>query len=256
MWVNLDTRGIYLQLIDTAGKAVWGEPLELRKSRQQGGSDWNNTIPWLTEDGNGVVVAAWQNYFSGEGVSAMEVRSVSLAGEVQVNPADDFFKENPGATLPEPLLAGADGLVALWTTGDSLLAQRLDPRGNATWGENGVVVGTNVATFYTWYFNFRGSQQPGGTVVSWQTNISDYETVCRAQRIDTQGRLLWGSDGVAISTAVGDSEWRWQWSATTADGAAILTGVTGQSRLQKIGVDGSLPWGVDGVRLDDWKNGK
>jgi hypothetical protein len=255
MWVNLDTRGIYIQLIDTAGNAVWGEPRELRESQQR----WNNTIPWLTQDGNGGVVVAWQDYFSGTGYSATEVRSVSVAGDVEMNPADDFFKVNPGATLPRPLLADADGLVALWATRDSLFAQRVDPEGNTTWGENGVVVGANVATFYTWYFNFQGSQQPGGTVVTWQTYISDYETVCRAQRIDTQGRLLWGGDGVAISTAVGESRWRWQWSATTADGAAILAGVRPegdkrQSRLQKVGIDGGLSWGVDGIRLDDWKD--
>jgi len=260
MWVNLDTRGIYLQLIDTAGNAVRGEPQELRETRQQDGSVWNNTIPWLTQDGNGGVVVAWQNYFSDSGYSAIEVRSVSVAGEVEVSPTDDFFKENPGATLPRPSLADADGLVALWATGDSLFAQRVDPEGNATWGDTGIVVGTNVAALSTWAYNFQGSQQPGGTVVTWQTYISDYKTVCRAQRIDTQGRLLWNSDGVTISAPVGENELRWQWLATTADGAAILTGgFTGAgahmpSLLQRVGIDGSLPWGPDGIRLDDWKD--
>jgi hypothetical protein len=255
IWADQSTRAIYLQVIDEQGGVLWEEAERLREGVPPGGSAGPRIFAlWLADDGSDGVVAAWQGY--SENDDPAKIRNVTLTGEVRMSPADLFFKEHPHAVLPRPLIAGTDGLVVLWAEGDSTLVQRIDLEGDPAWEDGGVVAATKVAPLRTHAYNFRGSRQPGGTVLTWQSYISDYETVCRAQRIDDQGRLLWGSDGVAITPSVGENRWHWQWSTTTADGAAILTGVmTGGARnhscLQKVGIDGSLPWGP--IPLDDWK---
>lgn len=250
LWADMHTRHIYLQVIDKTGTPVWSEARELYDQP----SSWHEYKLWLAVDGLGGVVAAWR--YSDD--TPVEVHSVSIGGEVQISPAGVFFGENDSATLPEPTMDGEGGLVALWAAGGSVLAQRIDSQGQMAWGEDGVVVANNLAARGTESPHFQGSDQPGGTVVSWEADTAD-GLIWRAQRIDTQGNLLWGIDGVTISTVV-EGGWRWQWSATTSDGAAILSGVATEnayreSRIQKVDTEGNVLWGKDGIRLDDWNNG-
>ena len=250
LWAEKPSGSIYLQVLDPAGREVWAEPHELQRDAVPSRERWDRCTLWLAENGPGLMVAAWQR-LSDIGDRPLAMRVVSIDGEVRSGIGESFFTGRL-ATLPKPAGDGTQGLVALWTTNDSILAQRIDTQGMPAWRREAVV----ASGLPNGQVRFSASNgEADGTVVSWEAP-SPTGTVWRAQRIDAQGTLLWPG-GVDITSATTWS-WRWQWSATVGDGSAILSGVVSyhvdrQSHVQRIAADGSLPWGADGVRLDDWR---
>jgi hypothetical protein len=251
-WASSSTEGVYLQVIDRAGKTVWAAAKELQQGHQPYARD-NGTSRyalWLAEDGTGRVTVAWRNYGDD---GPLEIRSSSIDGEVLVSAADRYL-EGKDHVLPRKMNDGKGGLVAFWATSDSILGQHIDSQGRPTWGENGLVVAANVGTQGSQTKYIANGDQAGGAVVSWQVTTAD-GAVWYAQRIDPAGNLLWPSGGITISTA---SEGGWG-SVTASDGAAFFSGATlgenGESiiRACRVDLDGRLLWDLGDVRLDDWR---
>jgi hypothetical protein len=249
LWADMDRR-VYLQMVDSTGNARWTEATVL----QQTARSWSDCALWVAEDKSEGVIAAWQY---GDD-TPVEIRSVTPDGVVRVSAIDQFFKQDVGARLCGPLVDQSDGVVALWSAGSSVVAQRVDPQGATKWGERGLVVADDVVTPDAGNAQFQASAHPGGTLVSWSVETDD-GLAWRAQWIDAQGKLLWPNGGVSIGTTPGKNSaaWQWRWSATERDGAVILSGVATESTargssLQRVNADGGLPWGMNGVRLDDW----
>jgi hypothetical protein len=255
VWADRTTGSIHLQVIDITGKTVWAEARELAHAvltPTAQSIEFIRCALWLAEDGLGGMVVAWRHGDYGDGPLSVSV--VSLDGKVQTSSAERFFR-GYRATLPWPMLGGTQELLALWTTSDSILAQRIDSQGVEEWGQAGKVVATALAGAYT---RFNASDDlTGATVLVWQSSAA-FGPVWRAQRIDSRGDPMWAKDGVIISQA-SEQTWSWQWSAGSSDGAAILSGVMPEGLwreprvcVQRIDPNGSLPWGVGGVRLDEW----
>jgi hypothetical protein len=96
---------------------------------------------------------------------------------------------------------GSGGAIIVWTDDRNgscdIYAQRLDAYGNALWAENGVPVCTNWASQY--YFDVTADGE-GGAFVSWYDGRSGTDDIY-AQRIDSEGNILWAAEGVPICTA-------------------------------------------------------
>jgi hypothetical protein len=107
---------------------------------------------------------------------------------------------------------GAGGAVVVWNCSESghkyLLAQHLDSEGAKLWGDNGIKVST-VSPYWAGYsIPARiSSDGTGDFVIAWASgnNIKD-KTSSYIQRISTEGKLLWGENGIELSPWAGGEE--------------------------------------------------
>ncbi len=93
----------------------------------------------------------------------------------------------------------------------------------------------------------------GGAIIAWMDKRSkDYYDIY-AQRIDTDGYILWTTDGIPVCTAGGDQ--REHWIATDGSGGAIVTwadyrsGSDSDIYAQRIDPNGNTMWTGDGVAV-------
>lgn len=96
----------------------------------------------------------------------------------------------------------------------------------------------------------------GGAIIAWIDNRirSDTEAFYRvfAQRIDTDGNLLWSTDGIEVSGDLftyGCYWWSRLYLAADGAGGAVIAWNDGDSRqwVQRLGADGDALWGDAGV---------
>lgn len=254
LWVDAATQAVSLQAFDRNAEQLWAEAKELKEGRQPGAQEagTGGYSLWLAEDDVDGVIAAWRVHLNGGQRGTLEVRSVSIDGATSVSAADRFFAGNERATLPGHMSDGKGGLFAFWNTGDSILAQLIDSQGRTMWGENGLMVTGEPGSKGDYLVN---PDEAGGMIASWAIASGSARL---AQRVGAEGNLLWQNGGVTISTA---PDVRW-WSLATKNGAAVFSGTlsleslnTGSS-VQRVDPDGTLPWGADGIRLDDWRENR
>jgi hypothetical protein len=92
---------------------------------------------------------------------------------------------------------GSGGIIVIWRGDHQLHAQRISNDGEALWGESGVPLCNLGNDMYPYYVISDGS---GGAILSWCDDLTGL-TVCRAQRIDLEGELLWQEDGIPLASA-------------------------------------------------------
>ena len=142
------------------------------------------------------------------------------------------------------------GAIIAWqdyrSGGPSIYVQRLDANGEPVWTTNGVAICTNTGISPQVV-----SDGLGGAIVTWQDDRSgEYDIY--AQRIDKNGNLLWGSDGVAVCSATGG-----QYDpmiATDGQGGAIIAwedrrSGTGDIYAQRVAAGGDAIWTTNGVPI-------
>ncbi|MBD3240549.1 MAG: hypothetical protein GF331_08195 [Chitinivibrionales bacterium] len=139
-------------------------------------------------------------------------------------------------------------------TGKDIYAQRIDSLGVGLWAHDGIAVCTDSATQGTMTAVSDGA---GGVIVVWIDGRGGFgNRDIYAQRVDSAGNCLWTTDGIPVCDAAEDQ--------TDIDAAADDNGgaivVWEDERLavthtnifaQRVGPDGSLSWGADGIAVCD-----
>jgi hypothetical protein len=128
-----------------------------------------------------------------------------------------------------------------------LRAQHIDGQGRALWGDRGLDISRPAETDtanYEFHYN-ANSDSAGGALVAWG---DPEEHVTYAQRIDSAGNKLWPGKGAETGMGSG--------LISPSDEAVFFsTGDqwSGESRVQKVSLDGKVLWGENGIRLDGWR---
>jgi len=167
------------------------------------------------------------------------------------NPVIDNMSEN--FWFPENCSDGDGGMIVVWQdwTGSCyvLCAQRIDSYGNRLWPANGIPI--NGLETGDQLFHRVIADGEGGAIIVW---INDYMGLADiyAQRLDKDGNLLWGPNGVPVCTATGSQYGPELVSDGT--GGAIVTwsdnrGTDGDIYVQRVASDGTVMWAADGLAL-------
>jgi len=155
--------------------------------------------------------------------------------------------------FPEICSDGDGGSIIIWqdyTGGYYILhAQRIDSYGHRLWPTSGIPM--NGLATGDQIFNRIIPDGEGGAIVLW---VHDFYGVADiyAQRIDADGNLLWGANGVAVCTATGQ-----QYEAdlvSDGTGGAIFTWADGRGTdidiyVQRVSAAGSPLWTADGLSM-------
>jgi hypothetical protein len=114
---------------------------------------------------------------------------------------NDASEQNRPALISD----GAGGFIIAWTDlrddGGNIYAQRFDNNGNALWTANGIAI---CAANDIQDNSQIVPDNQGGAIISWMDYRNEWLGDVYAQRIDSNGNLLWNTNGVAICTATGE----------------------------------------------------
>ena len=147
---------------------------------------------------------------------------------------------------------GDGGAIIVWEdnrgTSTDIFAQRIDREGNTKWSENGITV---CNALFSQLEPDLVSDGDGGAIIVWKDFKYDYDIY--AQRVDTDGNILWQNNGVAICSETGYQE-DFKVASDGYGGAIIVwedARVVGDFNIyaQRISSDGSLIWAVNGIAV-------
>lgn len=202
-WDADSTYNIWAQRIDSNGNAVWtsgGIPVCPQDS--------NRINHKVQRDGDGGAIITWQDGRKGPGdydIWAQHldplgnyiwpVNGIAVCGAVgnQTNPKIDPEKS-------------ADGIFVSWIDKRNgvdydIYCNRIDSNGTPLWGVNGkpVVTATNNQSA----LDILSNNKTQGVIVTWKDKrSSEYDIY--VQKLDMDGNPVWGVDGIAVCTAIGD----------------------------------------------------
>jgi hypothetical protein len=198
--------------------------------------------PQAISDGSGGLIIAW-SHDKGSNITRLSPDGNSV-----------WLLENiPSRSLLAMAEDISGGALLLFSRDDVLHALRISNDGLFSWGQEGIVVG--IAEY-----PHRGvsitSDGCGGTVVIWQDGI-DTSVRILAQRISSQGKILWTDGGVVLTTIpnsfgnvvhthvitdrMGNIFVAWD-TETTMSGA-----LDNDVYVQKLDSDGNKQWGEAGI---------
>ena len=169
---------IHAQRVDARGNVLWapnGIPLETHKSA---GFPCN---PLIVSDGASGAIVLWG------GPMGMYAQKMD---------ADSNMEWQPGGKLLSssgPQRAVSDGSGGAIFTFGRIRAQRIDADGRTTWPDDG----TGVTEYGSHAISSDGQ---GGAVIAWGSGKSMFKSErSYVQRIDSEGKLLWGEEGIRLN---------------------------------------------------------
>jgi len=191
------TADIYAQHVGVSGQILWGSTGTIICRAAAG-----QFAPELVTDGAGGAIITWHDYRSagGEDVYAQRIDS---AGTVLWQENGIPICASPGTQwYPQICQAGAGRAIITWTDGrggaadNNIYAQLVDQTGKVLWEKDGVPV-----------CSAPGNQErpvilsvDKWAIIAWNDSRSGDVNIY-AQKIDLDGKPLWDSDGVAVTTA-------------------------------------------------------
>jgi hypothetical protein len=156
--------------------------------------------------------------------------------------------------IPPPGITGdnSGGAIVTYAVYETLTeqdyyVQRISPEGDFLWGERGVFIGS---TGNGCPGSEAVSDGSGGAIVRWWECLPEVPgepLSCQSYvaRINAEGDVQWqwGREGVEIKSMIADGA-----------GGVIIGVLAGDAKpsLLKIGSEGNLPWGEDGVSVGVW----
>ncbi len=251
--IPCDVYGYFVQRVDNSGAILW----------QTGGVQIATTTPHNyplgnpVEDGAGGAVIAWADdrKINGGGNPTLP-SGTDIDTDIYVQRIDNLGTKLWGATgMP---VATADGhqshpyttrssttqeFLVVWSdarSGESdIYAQKVDINGNKLWAENGVPV---CACPGGQYLPFAVSDGADGFIIVWKDDRVGVDVY--AQRLDSNGQLLWQSDGVPIATT-SEHEIAYHIVLDGNGGAVLSFG----NKIQRIDSSGRRLWPTEGLQI-------
>lgn len=195
-----DKTGVHAQRISPGGKTAWGEEgVFLGSSEMENMSFFDIHI---TSDGSGGAVIGWVDIPADTNIPVSHIARIDQEGKIRWQSEVIVFKHI--------ISDGAGGaIIATDYSYDerSSFIIKIDSDGNFTWGEKGVSIRSRDK--YQSNTLRLVSDGDGGAIVIWEELQTEPgpephqpKTTNRifAQRINTQGDLPWGKDGVILYT--------------------------------------------------------
>jgi hypothetical protein len=236
VYETLTEQDYYVQRISPAGDFLWGERGVLIGST-------GNGIPYseVVSDGSGGAIVTWSECLPevpGEPPSCQPyIARIDSQGYVQ------WQWGREGVEIISQIADGAGGVIISCVAADakpSLL--KINSEGNLPWGEDGVSVGPVPESS-----DEMASDGSGGVIVVGYTFQGDSNAVY-AQRVDSQGNILWQADGVQVFAELGTD------ACIAGDdlGGGIIAYIhypDWHVYAQRIDAEGNVLWGPDGVPI-------
>jgi hypothetical protein len=231
---------IYAQRIDHLGNLRWSND-GVSVSSAPG----MQVAPVVASDGHGGVIIGWQD-FRAEPEPDLYAQALDNSGQPQWSTDGIAIQAGPGAQSLRDVVALAPG-GGVFVTSDSragednalVVAQRVDVDGSLMWGPRGVIVDDAAAADVHPVAVGSGD---GSVIIAWESGP------IFLQRLDNQGRLTWGDDGIPASTEEGLAPAVVQdredgviiaWQTATLSDAHI--------RAQSVRASGVLRWSPGGI---------
>lgn len=165
---------------------------------------------------------------------------VSIAGNNQTNPA--------------VTTDGSGGTIVTWQDNRNgkyeIYAQRMNADGNAMWSVNGLAVCQQDSNFKPMII----SDGSGGAIIAWQSYRGSSTADIYAQRINSNGNVMWSIDGLPVCVVVFEQDT----ISMVSDGlgGAILTWQDYRSNngfadiyAQRVNPSGIMIWTANGVNI-------
>jgi len=212
--------------------------------------------PMITTDGSGGTIVTWQNFSGGRYeifAQRMNASGVAmwLTNGVIISKQDSNYN---------PVIVSDDsgGAIIVWQSYNGsptadIYAQRINSMGFVQWSEYGVPVSTVVFEQDSISIIKDGL---GGAILAWQDYRSNNGFAdIYAQRINSQGDMLWTANGVNICNQAAAQ--RGPKVCTDGAGGIIVTWYDFRSTTdyniyaQRQGPSGAIVWVVDGVVMNN-----
>lgn len=191
---------IYVQHIDSNGKAMWGEngiPICTALNRQEN--------PQIVTSGTGGTLITWEDSRSGE--AKIYVQSVGPEGLAQWDDNGIPVCKTPGdQRAPVMVFTGQYFYPAIicWEDRRSgldwdIYAQRIDLEGGLMWDENGVAVCTSDGNQKSPQIAIDKASRD--IIVTWEDLPFDPSSfTLYAQKVASNGSIVWAKNGVPVSS--------------------------------------------------------
>tara|TARA_R110000868_G_scaffold216416_7_gene466588 strand:+ start:7607 stop:8812 length:1206 start_codon:yes stop_codon:yes gene_type:complete len=158
----------------------------------------------MVSDGNGGAILTWCDYNSASNESNIYAQRINSAGMIEWA-ADGIPICTVLGSNQEPQITadGSGGAIIAWqdnriTKIPTIYVQRIDASGQVQWTTNGISLNDDLD----------GQTQPqlisdnnGGAIITWKSakKTPILTEILKAQRINKDGQLLWGTEGVSVS---------------------------------------------------------
>jgi len=241
-----DQIDIYAQKVSSNGNIYWlDNGIMILNSTE--------TNQWLQmcSDGMGGAIMTW-NQDIPYSESSIRAQRIDSNGNILWNSSGVIvsYADNSSIGVPQICSDGVDGANIVWHNMDSfsIHAQRIDANGDLLWPANGKTVCLANCSH-----NFRiCSDGSGGVIITWadSRHYATNEWDIYAQRIDSNGNLMWGThNGIAICNTI-DYQYSPQ-ICTDGAGGAIITwqDIRKGEYAQRVDSAGNYLWGNNGSRF-------
>ena len=244
VYETLTEQDYYVQRISPEGDFLWGERGVLIGST-------GNGIPWseAVGDSSGGAIVTWGECLPevpGEPPSCQSyVARIDAEGDVQ------WQWGREGVEIDSMIADGAGGIIIGCVVADAKPSLvKIDSEGNLPWGEDGVSVG-----LWPERSDEMASDGSGGVIVV-ESTFQGSDTVY-AQRVDSQGNILWQPGGVqayigpaeeaqVVSDGAGGAIIAYTRDIPCEDGVGFCDS---DIYAQRIDAGGDILWGPDGIPI-------
>ena len=228
---------IYAQYISFDGQLLW------RDNGMAIADIMGSKLPTMNRTSDGGMLCAWYNYLDDN--DGVYLQKVDAEGNIQLQPNGEPVFESLADDVDEFCLTAfsEDYFFAVWEdsreylAGHKLYYQVFDLDGNPVLEENGLPLCD---------INFTAPQveaqctasSDGNAIVVWEDwRISNNDERIYAQKIDTQGNLLWNAEGVFVFDGCNPSI-----CADDFGGAYIKFTASGGTYIHRMTEDGQFWW--------------
>lgn len=238
--ITLSTFNIFIQRISQNGTLLWGS------DGVQICSAFNNQQSLaVVDDGNGGVIIAWADNRTGN--YKIFAQRINSNGITQWTTDGVLICTAEGNQLvPRIVSDDRGGAIITWEDhrngGNNIYSQRINSAGDIQWTHDGVLV-TNTPKYYG------GAGIPSivtagdndeGVIVVWE-DVRDDNDRLFGQRIDKNGAIMWGLDGLFIANR--NSNWSRPQICEDSFGGVIVSWLNSNTLyVQRINSDGTVLW--------------
>lgn len=239
---------VYAQRVGANGSMIWppdGVPVCMAPGDQ--------VYPWLVSDGSGGAIITWQDRRAGDfdKVYAQRVGANGSAAWTQDGVAVCPSRE--WQDYLEMVSDNAGGAIIAFHAADlrgntHVFAQRIDSTGTMKWAPEGLSI--RPAADSDDGYNMIADGLGGAIFAMGEWGSMDYKLTLHAQRMDSNGSLLWTPKGVTVSTLE-----KLNYAQLVSDGAggaiiaysASVYGGYGDPDIlvQRVEANGAFAWPVD-----------
>jgi len=203
-WMDYRTGAydIYVQRVDANGNTLW-----FANGVLVCGATGGQTGVKMVTDGSGGAIICWTD--SRGAAYDVYARRVNASGTVLWTSNGVAVCTASGNQYGSAIVSdGAGGAIIAWEdyrgSSADVYAQRLNSSGTTLWDADGVVACAATAEQFVVDIATDGSN---GAIISWQDRRSGITSDIYAQRLDSNGDVMWETDGVAICASDRDDTW-------------------------------------------------